>query len=152
MKIKKIVAMLLVTISLVSTFAMSASAANTTDEYLTFSWTSSDRYDYTSWRTKEDTTRTYIKTQASTLPYNGYYVQTEYKYLTFWTKDASASSYLINDYVAYTISADSVGDSNMSGKTIRIVGNYKDTTYTWGDVTIAWSPDTSNQSAYTVLN
>ena len=38
------------------------------------------------------------------------------------------------------------------GKYVRIRGHYSDTTYSWGDCKIAWSPDTTNASNYTYLN
>ena len=67
------------------------------------------------------------------------------------TKFASASEYWINNYTAYVIRANGTSVSQIK-KYVRIRGHYSDTTYSWGDCKIAWSPDTTNASNYTYLN
>ena len=151
MKIKRLLAVCLAAIMMVSALAIPASAANSSDTYYTYQWSdSTSRYDYTPARLKEDNSYVYIKTQEYTLPYNGYYAATQYRYpngSTFYS--ASASEYKINSYTAYVIRP--TGTSvTQSGKYVRIRGHYSDTTYSWGDCQIAWSPDTVG--SYTYLN
>ncbi len=67
------------------------------------------------------------------------------------TKKASASEYLINDYNSYVIRANGT-NVTQSGKYVRIRGHYSDTTYSWGNAQIAWSPDTAPQSGLISLN
>lgn len=152
MKPKRLLALLMAVVAVVSVFTISASAANTKDTYYTYAWQNNSRYDYTPARPKEDATPVYIKTQEYTLPYNGFYAATKYG----TTKDtaildASASEYWINDYVAYIIRSNAVKGS-IAGRYARIRGHYSDTTYSWGDCKIAWSPDTLNASNYPSLN
>lgn len=71
--------------------------------------------------------------------------------LAYLDLSASASEYWINNYTAYVIRANGTSVSQI-GKYVRIRGHYSDTTYSWGDCKIAWSPDTTNASNYTYLN
>lgn len=152
MKPKRLLALLMAVVAVVSVFTISASAANTEDTYYTYSWKSNSRYDYTPTRNKTNATPVYIKTQEYTLPYNGYYARTLYGTTADnATKFASASEYWINNYTAYVIRANGTSVSQIK-KYVRIRGHYSDTTYSWGDCKIAWSPDTTNASNYTYLN
>ena len=153
-KMKKVLAVMVVAATMATGMcSITASAGNTTDTEFKFEWSNSGgRFDYTPYRYKEDNTYVYIKTVANTLPYNGYYAKTLYRNSgSNISYSASASEYRINNYTAYTIRSDAVLGS-MTGKYVRIRGHYKDTTYSWGDVTILWSPDTANQSNYPTLN
>lgn len=152
MKIKKKLALCLAAIMMVSALAIPASAANTTDSYYTYEWSSTNRYDYTPTRHKDNSTPVYIKTQEYTLPYGGYYAGTYYGTTSSnATNKASAAEYWIGNYTPYTIRANGTSVSQ-AGKYVRIRGHYQDTTYSWGDCQIAWSPDTANASNYTSLN
>lgn len=152
MKPKRLVALLMAVVTVVSAFTISASAANTEDTYYTYSWKSNSRYDYTPTRKKMNATPVYLKTQEYTLPYNGYYAKTLYGTSSQSANlSASASEYWINNYTAYVIRANGTSVSQI-GKYVRIRGHYSDTTYSWGDCKIAWSPDTTNASNYTYLN
>jgi len=152
MKPKRLVALLMAVVTVVSVFTISASAANTEDTYYTYSWKSNSRYDYTPTRKKMNATPVYLKTQEYTLPYNGYYAKTLYGTSSQSANlSASASEYWINNYTAYVIRANGTSVSQI-GKYVRIRGHYSDTTYSWGDCKIAWSPDTTNASNYTYLN
>ena len=152
MKPKKLLALLMAVVTVVSVFTISASAANTEDTYYTYSWKSNSRYDYTPTRKKTNATPVYLKTQEYTLPYNGYYAKTLYGTGSQSANlSASASEYWINNYTAYVIRANGTSVSQ-TGKYVRIRGHYSDTTYSWGDCQIAWSPDTTNASNYTYLN
>lgn len=152
MKPKRLLALLMVVVTVVSVFTISASAANTEDTYYTYSWKSNSRYDYTPTRKKTNATPVYLKTQEYTLPYNGYYAKTLYGTGSQSANlSASASEYWINNYTAYVIRANGTSVSQ-TGKYVRIRGHYSDTTYSWGDCQIAWSPDTTNASNYTYLN
>ena len=152
MKPKRLVALLMAVVTVVSVFTISASAANTEDTYYTYSWKSNSRYDYTPTRKKINATPVYLKTQEYTLPYNGYYAKTLYGTSSQSANlSASASEYWINNYTAYVIRANGTSVSQI-GKYVRIRGHYSDTTYSWGDCKIAWSPDTTNASNYTYLN
>lgn len=152
MKPKRLLALLMAVVTVVSVFTISASAANTDDTYYIYNWTSSSRYDCTGARKKDNTSPVYIKTQEYTLPYNGYYARTLYgTKMDNATNFASAHEYWINDYVAYVIRADGTKVSQ-SGKFVRIRGHYDDATYSWGNCQIAWSPDTQNYNSYPVLN
>ena len=152
MKPKRLLALLMVVVTVVSVFTISASAANTEDTYYTYSWKSNSRYDYTPTRKKTNATPVYLKTQEYTLPYNGYYAKTLYGTSSQSANlSASASEYWINNYTAYVIRANGTSVSQ-TGKYVRIRGHYSDTTYSWGDCQIAWSPDTTNASNYTYLN
>lgn len=152
MKPKRLLALLMAVVTVVSVFTISASAANTEDTYYTYSWKSNSRYDYTPTRKKMNATPVYLKTQEYTLPYNGYYAKTLYGTGSqSANRSASASEYWINNYTAYVIRANGTSVSQ-TGKYVRIRGHYSDTTYSWGDCKIAWSPDTTNASNYTYLN
>ena len=152
MKPKRLLALLMAVVTVVSVFTISASAANTEDTYYTYSWKSNSRYDYTPARKKTNATPVYLKTQEYTLPYNGYYAKTLYGTSSQSANlSASASEYWINNYTAYVIRANGTSVSQ-TGKYVRIRGHYSDTTYSWGDCQIAWSPDTTNASNYTYLN
>lgn len=152
MKPKRLLALLMAVVTVVSVFTISASAANTEDTYYTYTWNNYSRYDYTPTRNKTNATPVYIKTQEYTLPYNGYYARTLYgTTANNATKFASASEYWINNYTAYVIRANGTSVSQIK-KYVRIRGHYSDTTYSWGDCKIAWSPDTTNASNYTYLN
>lgn len=152
MKPKRLLALLMAVVTVVSVFTISASAANTEDTYYTYSWKSNSRYDYTPTRKKMNATPVYLKTQEYTLPYNGYYAKTLYGTSSQSANlSASASEYWINNYTAYVIRANGTSVSQI-GKYVRIRGHYSDTTYSWGDCKIAWSPDTTNASNYTYLN
>ena len=152
MKPKRLLALLMAVVTVVSVFTISASAANTEDTYYTYSWKSNSRYDYTPTRKKMNATPVYLKTQEYTLPYNGYYAKTLYGTSSQSANlSASASEYWINNYTAYVIRANGTSVSQ-TGKHVRIRGHYSDTTYSWGDCKIAWSPDTTNASNYTYLN
>jgi hypothetical protein len=152
MKPKRLLALLMAVVTVVSVFTISASAANTEDTYYTYSWKSNSRYDYTPARKKTNATPVYLKTQEYTLPYNGYYAKTLYGTGSqSANRSASASEYWINNYTAYVIRANGTSVSQ-TGKYVRIRGHYSDTTYSWGDCKIAWSPDTTNASNYTYLN
>lgn len=152
MKPKRLLALLMAVVTVVSVFTISASAANTEDTYYTYSWKSNSRYDYTPTRKKTNATPVYLKTQEYTLPYNGYYAKTLYGTSSQSANlSASASEYWINNYTAYVIRANGTSVSQ-TGKHVRIRGHYSDTTYSWGDCQIAWSPDTTNASNYTYLN
>lgn len=149
---KRLLALLMAVVTVVSVFTISASAANTEDTYYTYSWKSNSRYDYTPTRKKMNATPVYLKTQEYTLPYNGYYAKTLYGTSSQSANlSASASEYWINNYTAYVIRANGTSVSQI-GKYVRIRGHYSDTTYSWGDCKIAWSPDTTNASNYTYLN
>ena len=151
MKPKRLLALLMAVVTVVSVFTISASAANTEDTYYTYSWKSNSRYDYTPTRKKMNATPVYLKTQEYTLPYNGYYAKTLYGTSSQSANlSASASEYWINNYTAYVIRANGTSVSQI-GKYVRIRGHYSDTTYSWGDCKIAWSPDTTNASNYTYL-
>ena len=152
--LKKIAACVVAVTSLaVGVGSLNVSAANTTDATFTFEWSNdTSRYDYTGWRLKSDSTYVYMKTVENTLPYNGFYVRTQYRYPGETVAySASASQYLVNDYVAYVIRPNGTTVSQIN-KYVRIRGYYSDTTYTWGDATIKWSPDTANQNNYVRLN
>ena len=152
MKPKRLLALLMAVVTVVSVFTISASAANTEDTYYTYSWKRNSRYDYTPTRKKMNATPVYLKTQEYTLPYNGYYAKTLYGTSSQSANlSASASEYWINNYTAYVIRANGTSVSQI-GKYVRIRGHYSDTTYSWGDCKIAWSPDTTNASNYTYLN
>ena len=152
MKPKRLLALLMAVVTVVSVFTISASAANTEDTYYTYSWKSNSRYDYTPTRKKMNATPVYLKTQEYTLPYNGYYAKTLYGTGSqSANRSASASEYWINNYTAYVIRANGTSVSQ-TGKYVRIRCHYSDTTYSWGDCQIAWSPDTTNASNYTYLN
>lgn len=152
MKPKRLLALLMAVVTVVSVFTISASAANTEDTYYTYSWKSNSRYDYTPTRKKMNATPVYLKTQEYTLPYNGYYAKTLYGTSSQSANlSASASEYWINNYTAYVIRANGTSVPQ-TGKYVRIRGHYSDTTYSWGDCKIAWSPDTTNASNYTYLN
>ena len=142
-------------ILLLSAMALPASAANTTDTQYLYEWSdSTSRYDYTPERVKQDDSPIYIKTVYETLPHGGYYAMAMYKMTpteAVTRYQASRGEYLINDYAAYIINTDNVSQ-NLTGKFALIRGHYKNTTYTWGDCTILWSPDTANASAYPSLN
>lgn len=138
----------------VSLMAVPASAANTSDIEYKYKWTSSSRVDYTDPAQKEDSTAVYIKNIPYTLPYNGYYVKTYYgSSENTVTSPASKTEYYLNDYIAHIIKSNNVATgTNMAGKYVRIRGIYTDKTYSWGDCTIYWSPDTANESRYASLN
>lgn len=153
MKTKSFLATCLATLAIASVMVIPASAANTSDTPHKYQWSNTtSRYDYTPARHKENATPVYIKTQAYTLPYGGYYAGTYYGTSTTNAYNrASASEYWIGNYTAYTIRANGTSIPQ-AGKYVRIRGHYADTTYTWGDCTIAWSPDTTNPANYTSLN
>ncbi len=151
MKLKRLLAVCLAAIMMVSALAIPASAANTSNTYYTYKWSDdTSRYDYTPARPKENSSYVYIKTIESTLPFNGYHTATQYRSAggsTFYA--ASASEYLINDYLAHNIRPNGTSVSQV-GKYVRIRGHYSDRTYTWGDCQIEWSPDSTR--VYTLLN
>lgn len=152
MKFKKSVSLLFAAIFVISCFSICASAANTSDSVYTYTWNSNSRYDYTNARKKSNATPTYVKAVYDTLPYNGFYASTYYGTGIYTaTKKASASEYLINDYISYVIKPNGTSVT-MSRKYVRIRGHYSDTTYSWGNAQIAWSPDTAPQSGLVYLN
>ena len=152
MKTKRILAVFFTALSLVSVMSLSASAANTGDTYYTYSWTSNSRYDYTPTRYKYDTSFVYLRAVSDTLPVGGFYASTFYGTSSSTaTKKASASEYIVNNYNGYTIRPNGTSVSQKN-KYVRIRGHYTNTNYSWGNATIAWSPDTYNQGAYSTLN
>ena len=112
------------------------------DRTITFVFDSSNnQQDETTWETKEDNTNTYIVAINNSLPVGGFTVQTQTPGLFgIGTTKASKGEYRINDYNEHSIRNDAV--SNMAGKKVRIVGRYQNMDYTYGDVTVNWSPDT----------
>ena len=152
MNFKKLLAIMLTTISLVSALSLSASAANTSDTYYKYTWTNSSRYDFTPARKKADTSYVYLCAVSDTLPVGGFYASTFYgTSSSSATKKASASEYIVKNYKGYTIRPNGTSVSQKN-KWVRIRGHYANTSYTWGDAAIAWSPDTYNQGAYSTLN
>ncbi len=152
MKHKRIIAIISSIIIASSMLTLTASAANTGDTYYTYSWSNGSRYDYTPARYKYDTTPVYQCVINSSLPYGGYYASTFYGYnSSSATNKASASEYLVDDYYGHTIRPNGTSVSQKN-KWVRIRGHYRDTTYSWGDCTIAWSPDTANAYNYSSLN
>jgi hypothetical protein len=152
MKAKKAIMLIFTLAILISTLAVPASAANSNDTTYTYNWSGYQRYDYTPARYKTDNTYVYIKNQYGTLPLNGYYVSTFYgTSSTAVTNKASADQYLLNDYSSHTIrpTGTYVPQAN---KYVKIRGYYPLSSYSWGNSTIAWSPDTSNQWNYPSLN
>lgn len=168
---KRILALLCAVVMCLSVFAVSASAAprddgpgtavplydgpGTQDSYYTYKWSdSTSRYDYCNARTKYSTYPIYVRTEYSTLPYNGYYVKPYYG-----TTDSSAKAnpatwteYKINDYLAHTVNPakDIVSPVNLINKYVCLRGHYTNTTYSWGDCKIAWSPDTNTNTGETL--
>ncbi len=152
MKFKKSVSLLFAAIFVISCFSICASAANTSDSVYTYTWNSNSRYDYTNARQKSNSTTVYVNAVYDTLPYNGFYASTYYGTgLYNATKKASASEYLVNDYNSYVIRSNGT-NVTLTGKYVRIRGHYSDTTYSWGNAQIAWSPDTAPQSGLIYLN
>lgn len=135
-----------------SMFAISASAANTQDSYYTYTWSGNQRFDYTPTRYKQDTSPVYIKVVNDSLPYGGFYAGTYFGTgSSSATRKASASEYLVSNCEAHTIRPNGTSVSQKN-KWVRIRGHYSNTTYSWGDCTIAWSPDTQNAYLYSSLN
>ena len=147
-KSKRLLALCLACMLMLSAMAIPASAADTQDEYLTLNMY---RTDYTRMRQKGNNTAIYIKNQEYTLPYNGYYVQTQYG-ATQTAGNIYAASYgpyRFNTYSPRVIRSNATS-KNLTGYWVRIRGDYKDTTYDGGWVEIAWSPDTAG--SYPSLN
>lgn len=146
---RKIISITFALVSLLSCLGLSASAANTTDTYYTYSWSGyNDRYAYTNARVKSNNSGVYVHVVDNSLPYNGFYASTFYGVSSNGaTKKGSSSEYRINDYNHYVIRS-----GNIKSMYVRIRGHYKDTTYSWGNCTIAWSPDTASQSGLIYLN
>lgn len=152
MKIKKTLAILLAALSIASVSSLSASAANTVDSHYTYTWSGNQRYDYTPARQKADSSPVYICAINNSLPASGFYAGTYYNNSESLSKKrASKGEYLVNDYAGHTIKSNAVSFS-LKGKYVRIRGHYSNTNYSWGDCTIAWSPDTYNASGYSSLN
>ncbi len=152
MKHKKIFAIISSIIIASSMLTLTASAANTGDTYYTYTWASGRRYDFTPARQKDNTTPVYQCVINSSLPYGGFYASTFYGYnSTNASYKASASEYLVNDYYGHTIRPNGTSVSQKN-KWVRIRGHYSNTTYSWGDCKIAWSPDTANAYNYSSLN
>lgn len=152
MRAKRIIATILAALSIASVSSLSASAANTADTYYTYTWSTS-RYDFTPTRQKTNNTPVYLCAINNSLPYQGFYASTFYAFNSYTTASnkASASEYLVNDYNGHTIRANGTSVAQ-KGKYVRIRGHYACTTYSYGDCTIAWSPDTANASSYSSLN
>ncbi len=149
---RKIIAIISSVIIASSMLAVSASAANTQDTYYTYTWSNGARYDYTNARYKYDTTPVYLCTINSSLPAGGFYASTFYgTSSSSATNKASAGEYLINDYWGHTIKPNGTSVSQKN-KWVRIRGHYSNTNYSWGDCTIAWSPDTAGAYNYSSLN
>ncbi len=149
---KKALAIISSVIIATSMLAVSASAANTQDTYYTYTWSNGKRYDFTPTRYKYDYTPVYLCPINSSLPEGGFYASTFYGTSSSnATNKASASEYLVNSYYGCTIKANGTSVSQKN-KWVRIRGHYKNTTYSWGDCTIAWSPDTANAYNYSSLN
>lgn len=109
--------------------------------------------DYTTWRKKDDNTPVYVKAVENTLPLGGFTIQSYYKTSLNQIRPASTGQYRINDYKAHTIISDNArswGDLDLTDKQVRLCGRYQNMQYTYGDVTIKWSPDTMGQ--YPSLN
>lgn len=155
MRFKGLLTTLAAAVLAVSICAIPANAASpdTSDTTWKYTWSdSAGRYQYTPTRQKGNTTPVYIKTVEYTLPYNGYYASTYYGYSASGaTYKASTGEYWIGNYTPYTIRANATSVSQ-ADKYVRIRGHYTDKTYTWGDCTIKWSPDTANPSKYASLN
>ncbi len=149
---KKALAIISSVIIASSMLTISASAANTGDTYYTYSWSNGSRYDSTPARYKYNNTPVYLCAIDNTLPYGGFYASTFYGTSSSNTPNkASASEYLVNDYLGHTIRANGTSVSQKN-KWVCIRGHYKNTTYSWGDCRIAWSPDTANAYNYSSLN
>lgn len=101
---------------------------------------SNNQQDETTWEKKQDNTNTYIIAIDDSLPAGGFTVQTQTPGFLGAPTKASKGEYRINDYNEHSIRNDAV--SNMAGKQVRIVGRYQNMAYTYGDVTVDWSPDT----------
>lgn len=151
MKVKRFMLVCLVVAMLVSALTVPASAANTQDTYYLYQWEGSKQVDFTPGRVKQDSSPTYIKASYETLPIGGFWAGTYYGSSedTATSNQASASDYLIDDYLAYTIRANAARESVVN-KYVAIRGRYS--AYSWGNCTVAWSPDTANPSAYPSLN
>lgn len=143
MKVKRLAIATLAMAMLISVFAIPASASNSADTYYTYEWSDkTSRFDYTPSREKYNITPIYIKNQQGTLPYGGYYIRSMYGPTSSNVNQYGSTSKYLNDCDGHKI-ANNLGTlSSMSFA--RIQGNYKNTTYTWGNTKIAWSPDTED--------
>ena len=104
-----------------------------------FQWSGSTRTSYTPYRAKGSNSRVYFKTQTSTLPMKGYYINS---YLS--KTNTKSAEYLINNYNGYAIN--SKAPSSQPGN-VRLEARYPESHYSWGNVTITWSPDYRNDGS-----
>ena len=152
MKLKKIISLAACTIVFASCMCINVSAANTSDTQTQYVWSSSKKYDYTNARVKSDNSVVYLHPINESLPYNGFYAGTYYGTGKNNAKNkASKSEYHVGGYSNYVIRSDAATTS-LKSMYVRIRGHYKDTTYSYGDCTILWSPDIKYQSGLVYLN
>lgn len=154
MKIRRFVSALLAVCLLLSTVSLTAMAKDNVDTKYKFYFSDEEgRIDHSTPRAKEDTSPIYFRTEYGTLPYKGYCISA-YSYwpssTTHPSWQAYSSTYLINDYREYLLRC----DLQQVHETCLIIlqGEYPFTTYSWGDVTIWWSPDSVDTGGLVTLD
>ena len=137
LKVKKILAVVLVLCLAFSVAALPASAG-TTDKEHTFAWSGNLRT--TRVRTvykKDNNTATYFRTENNSMPVYGYYMKTTIGGSALSSQVSSSGYFLITTYGGKTIAHDTAAKGLHAG----LEAHYPLSHYSWGNVTVAWSED-----------
>lgn len=134
---KKFLCTFLVAIFAFSVITIPASAASgpgTVDSTEALQWTAKLKYDSTTYRTKYMSGPTYFVTINNSLPVGGYDIQTMYAQ----NMGTPTSPYFtIADYYKHTIQH----NRNVVRYGVCLHTHYPEERWSWGNVTIKWSPD-----------
>ena len=142
-KAKRLIAVLFASMMIISSLGIATSAA-TSDHYHTFSWTSNQRYaDSPAAYKKANNSATYFKVADSSMPVSGFYIKTTLGSSSS-VRNSSSSYFLINSYGGKTIKHSS---TKAAGKYAGLRTYYPTSHYNWGNVTLAWSEDYSEDGS-----
>lgn len=140
-QLKKASIIFCVLIMLVSALAVPVSAA-TQDHYHLFTWDESNRFGVTDTHQKADDSATYFRVINNSMPMDGFYMATILG-PSGGPDTVSSSYYLITTYGGKTIKHNKTATGMQAG----LKSYYPAEHWSWGDVTIAWSEDYSEDGS-----
>ncbi len=140
---KRIMLTFCTVILLTSVLAIPANAS-TKDKVHTFKWTYGQRYfDSPNTYKKDNNSATYFSVRDHSMPVNGFYIKTTIG-ANSSIRNSSSRYFLINTYGGKTIKHST---NKAAGKYAGLRTYYPESHYSWGDVTLTWSEDYSEDGS-----
>ncbi len=140
---KRIMLTFCTVILLTSVFAIPANAS-AQDKVHTFTWTYGQRYDDSpTTHQKANNSATYFSVRDHSMPVNGFYIKTTIG-ANSSIRNSSSSYFLITTYGGKTIKHST---TKAAGKYAGLRTYYPESHYSWGDVTLNWSEDYSEDGS-----